>query len=220
MENKAVDEYINDFEVYLKQLDKTERADVTEFYREYIIDANLTNIDEIINELGTPKHLARKVLADYSIKMSEDNYQHVESGSVTDNEKMKKNVSMIVLIILAVLASPVLIPVGIVLIGIAVMFVLLAIFFGLLFVFLVALSVVVAIAMIVAGIAVVFQSFTTTILYVGIGLAVLGLDFILIPLIISFFKWVFDVLVMFFRWIGKKLLNGRNAPKRRANKNA
>lgn len=41
MDNKAIDDYINKFESYLKQLDKAESDDVTEFYREYLIDAKL-----------------------------------------------------------------------------------------------------------------------------------------------------------------------------------
>lgn len=212
MENKPVDSYIDEFQIYLSQLDKSERDDVIEFYREYIIDAQLDTYDKIINKLGTPKHLARKILADYSIKMSEDDYRQIDNGSITVDQKMKRNAGMIGLIILALLASPFLVPVAVVLCGVVALFILAAIFFTLLFAFLIAASVVLAIALIVVGILVSLQSFTTTILYVGIGLAILGLDFILLPLIIAFCKFVFDALVAFFRWIGKKLLHGRDIP--------
>lgn len=175
---------------------------------------------DIQSKLGTPKHLARKILADYSIKMSENNYQQINNGSITTNEKMKKNVGMIVLIILALFASPVLVPAAIGLIVLAAFFVIAAFGFTLFVLFTVALSVVVGIGLIVVGIAVVFQSFTTTIFYVGVGLAILGLDCLLIPLIIAFCKWVFDVMVMFFRWVGKKLLHGRNTPQKEEKNNA
>lgn len=60
MKNKVIDSYIDEFEIYLHPLDDKEKQDVLEFYREYIIDANLQTSDAIINELGTPKHLARR----------------------------------------------------------------------------------------------------------------------------------------------------------------
>lgn len=220
METKAVDSYIEEFTSYLEQLDKAERDDVVEFYHEYIIDAELDTTQAIQEKLGTPKHLARKILADYSIKMSENNYQQMDNGSITANEKMKKNVGMIFLIILALFASPVLVPAAIALIGVVVLFILSALAFTLFVAFVLALSVVIGIGMIVGGIAVVFQSFTTTIFYVGVGLAILGLDCLLIPLIIAFCKWVFDVLIMFFRWVGKKLLHGRNTPQKEEKSNA
>ncbi|WP_125710309.1 DUF1700 domain-containing protein [Companilactobacillus zhongbaensis] len=220
METKAVDSYIEEFTTNLQQLDQAERDDVVEFYREYIIDAGLDTDQAIHAKLGTPKHLARKILADYSIKMSENNYQQIDNGSITTNEKMKKNIGMIVLIILALFASPILVPVAIVLIGVAAIFVISAVAFTLFVVFMLALSVVIGIGMIVGGIAVIFQSFTTTIFYVGVGLAILGLDCLLIPLIIAFCKWIFDVMVMFFRWVGKKLLHGRNTPQKEDKSNA
>ena len=116
MKNKVIDSYIDEFEIYLHQLDAKEKQDVLEFYREYIIDANLQTSDAIINELGTPKHLARKVLADYSIKMSEENYQNVQEGEITSNQRFSRNLKMIGLVILALMASPVAIIVAIILI--------------------------------------------------------------------------------------------------------
>lgn len=212
MKNKAMDSYIDEFQIYLHQLNDKEQQDVTEFYREYIIDANLQTSDAIINELGTPKHLARKVLADYSIKMSEENYQNVDNGQMTSNERFSKNLKMIGWVILALMASPVAILIAIILIPLILLFVGLAVFFVLLFLFLVAGSVVVGIGSIFAGFSVILQSFATTLFFVGIGLLILGVDFFLIPIIIALFKWFFSVVVIFFRWLGKKLLHGRKTP--------
>ncbi|MFD1470845.1 DUF1700 domain-containing protein [Companilactobacillus mishanensis] len=220
METNAIDSYINEFSGYLKQLDSAERDDVLEFYREYIIDAHLNTTNEITNELGTPKKLARKVLADYSIKMSEDDYKHLDNGKMSGNDKAKRNIGMIGVIILALLATPVAIPVALILILLVLLAAGLAIFFVLLFVFLVALSVILGIGSVVMGIAIIFQSAATSIFYIGVGIAIIGADFIFIPLIISFLKWCFDVLVMFFRWVGKKLLHGRNTKMKGADDNA
>lgn len=220
MKNNAVDSYIDEFRVFLSQLDKKEQDEVVEFYREYIIDANLQTSDAIINELGTPKHLARKVLADYSIKMSEDNYQNVGDGPITNNERFHKNLKMIGLVILALMASPVAIMIAIILIPLILLFVGLAVFFVLLFLFLVAMSVVVGIGMIFVGLAVIFQSFWTTVFYVGAGLLILGIDFFLIPIVVVLLKWFFSVVVIFFRWLGKKLLYGRKTPMKGEKDNA
>ena len=212
MKNKAIDSYIDEFRIYLHQLDEKEQADVIEFYREYMIDANLQGSSQIINELGTPKHLARKVLADYSIKMSEENYQNVNNGQITGNERASRNLKMIGLVILALMASPVAIMIAIVLIPLILMFFGMVIFMILLFLFLVAMSVVGGIGAIFIGLSVIFQSFWTTIFYVGIGLLIWGVDFFLIPIVIALVKWCFSVVVIFFRWLGKKLLHGRKTP--------
>jgi uncharacterized membrane protein len=152
--------------------------------------------------------------------MSEQNYPDVDNVHMTDNQKMKRNMSMIGWIILALFATPIAVPAAIALIAVVVLFVIAAVFFTLLFIFLVALSVVGAIGSIVIGILVIFQSFNTMLFYVGIGIAVLGLDFIIIPMIIAFCKWVFDVLVLFFRWVGKKLIPGRDSSAKEDKTNA
>lgn len=220
MKINAVDSYIDEFKIYLHQLSDDEQKDVIEFYREYMIDANLKTSDSIINELGTPKHLARKVLADYSIKMSEENYQNINNGQISSNERFSKNLKMIGLVILALMASPVAIMIAIILIPLILLFLGLAVFGVFLFLFLVAVSVVVGIGLIFMGVSVVFQSFPTTIFYTGAGLLILGLDFFLIPITIALFKWFFSVIVIFFRWLGKKLLHGRKTPMKGEKKNA
>lgn len=220
MKNRAVDSYIDEFKIYLHQLSEKEQQDVIEFYQEYMIDADLTTSESIINELGTPKHLARKVLADYSIKMSENNYQNVNDGQITSNERFSKNLKMIGLVILALMASPVAIIIAIILIPLILLFIGLIVFMVLLFLFLVAMSVVGGIGAIFMGLSVIFQSFGTTIFYVGAGLMILGIDFFLIPIIIALFKWFFSVVVIFFRWLGKKLLHGRKTPMKGEKDNA
>lgn len=220
MSNRAIDSYIDEFKIYLHQLSESEQNDVVEFYQEYLTDAKLTSSDAIINKLGTPKNLARKVLADYSIKMSEENYQHVNDGRLTNNERFKKNIAMIGLVILALMTSPIALPIAFVVILMLALTVALGIFLVLSFLFLVAASVIGGIGAIFMGFSVIFQSFATTVFYLGVGLVILGIDFFLIPIIIALFKWFFSVIVIFFRWLGKKLLYGRKTPIKGEKKNA
>lgn len=220
MSNRAIDSYIDEFKIYLHQLSESEQNDVVEFYQEYLTDAKLTSSDAIINKLGTPKNLTRKVLADYSIKMSEENYQHVNDGRLTNNERFKKNIAMIGLVILALMASPIALPIAFVVILMLALTVALGIFLVLSFLFLVAASLIGGIGAIFMGFSVIFQSFATTVFYLGVGLVILGIDFFLIPIIIALFKWFFSVIVIFFRWLGKKLLYGRKTPIKGEKKNA
>lgn len=43
-----------------------------EFYDEYIADAGFTTRKEIEEQLGTPRQLSHKVLADYSIRVNNE----------------------------------------------------------------------------------------------------------------------------------------------------
>lgn len=67
-----MNDYLSKFNALLVQLTDDERDEVVEFYREYLLDAAIANYDDCVAELGTPKQLARKVLADYSIRFNEN----------------------------------------------------------------------------------------------------------------------------------------------------
>ncbi|PIO82707.1 hypothetical protein BSQ39_03520 [Loigolactobacillus backii] len=161
-----------DKEAYLEQLKQQltplkadECADVIDFYTEYIEDAELTTTEEITAKLGSPKRLARKTLADYSIRATE------EEPTVTTP---KHNAHLIWLILLAVMASPIAIPLAL---AIALFFALGILMFLLCCVLLLVLTLaagVVSVFSIIAGASVLFNSFVTGIFYIGVGLAALG----------------------------------------------
>ena len=92
---------MTELEEYLDALTADEKADVIEFYNEYIDDAGLETTDEIEKRLGTPRQLSRKVLADYSIKATD-----IESHrSKKSKASVRSNGKMIWMILLALLAS-------------------------------------------------------------------------------------------------------------------
>ena len=66
------EKYLAELEEYLQPLTPEERADAIMFYSEFIEDAGLENRSQIEQRLGTPKQLSRKVLADHSIKMTDE----------------------------------------------------------------------------------------------------------------------------------------------------
>ena len=59
----TIEAYLAQLRQQLAQLTEDERADVLDFYTEYIEDAQLT-ADDVLVRLGTPRQLARKILAD------------------------------------------------------------------------------------------------------------------------------------------------------------
>jgi Predicted membrane protein len=98
-------EYIQALQKLLLQLTAAEQQDVVEYYREYLQEADITTYEAAVAELGTPQTVARKVLADYSIKMTEQ-----PAGRQSTPAGTKANVKMIWLVILALLSTPVTIP--------------------------------------------------------------------------------------------------------------
>ncbi|GAB6091941.1 DUF1700 domain-containing protein [Furfurilactobacillus curtus] len=203
--------YLSELQRRLHGLTEEERADVLDFYTEYIEDANLTDGDEIIAKLGTPKQLARKVLADYSIKENETAEQNGERRSP------RSNATMVWLIILAVLSTPVTIPaaIGIILI------LLLVIFMAILAV---GLAVVLAITLLAAGMMVAGVSLYTGfwllgshifigIAYIGIGLTGLGGALVLMPLFYYIVRWLIQMIANFIRFAYRKFSNRRQQPR-------
>lgn len=105
-----VTEYLAELKGLLGSLTSQEQDDVMEFYSEYLQDAGVVTRSEVESRLGTPKQLARKVLADYSIKDSQKQTKESKRTIKDQNATNKSNVTMIWLVILAIASSPVTIP--------------------------------------------------------------------------------------------------------------
>jgi len=200
-------EYIQALQRLLMQLTTAEQQDVVDYYREYLQDAGITTYQGAVDALGTPQAVARKALADYSIKMNAQAAQG-NTQSRTARQGTKANVQMIWLIVLALLSTPITVPIvlvlgallvatGAVLVGIA------AAGIGLL----VAGFIGGAVGLIV-GIMMLFSVPATGIFYLGLGLVALGASWLimegvfwcgmqLIRGIASLFQWAYN------RWMPK-----------------
>lgn len=176
-----MDNYLTKFTALLAQLQDTERDEVVEFYREYLLDANITEYDDCVAELGTPKQLARKVLADYSIRFNEN-----LTGNTPKTQQSKSGVRTIWWIILALLSTPITIP-ALFLLLIALIVIAALAFAALATVIALAVTaVILAVSMLAAGIGVITQSFWVACFYIGCGLAVIGAALLIAPLVIWF----------------------------------
>ncbi|USZ60534.1 DUF1700 domain-containing protein [Lactiplantibacillus plantarum] len=181
-----MNDYLSKFNALLVQLTDDERDEVVEFYHEYLLDAAIANYDDCVAELGTPKQLPRKVLADYSIRFNEN-----LNANTSKRQKSQATVRTIWLIVLALLSTPITIPA---------LIAILAVFFALavtVFAFVIAAGAILigvtilAFAMLTAGIGIFGQSLWVALFYLGSGLAIIGAELLVLPL----FIWLISVIL-------------------------
>ncbi|WP_203640456.1 DUF1700 domain-containing protein [Levilactobacillus andaensis] len=204
-----MNDYIQAVKKLLGQLTTAEQQDVIEYYQEYLMDAGIETYEQAVDELGTPRSLARKVLADYSIRSSSQESQSIKSRS--DIQATKNNVKTVWLIILALLSTPVTIPILIVIGALFVAFA--AVIFSLVVAaFAVFLSIIaVGIVGVVVGVTTFFQAPWTGVFYLGMGLAALGASWIGWLIV----KWFGSKVIWALSWAAKKIYN-RFIPRSRA----
>lgn len=164
--------YLLAFEQALGTLPEAQRIEVVGFYSEYILDAGLLDDAAITAKLGTPQELAKQTLADYAIEQSAEPHA-------------KHQLRTVWLIIIALFASPIALP-----LAAAAVLLLVACTLAILgvIVALAALLIVLTgagLASLISGLVVSSQSLATGALFAGIGLIALGVAYLLAPLIIT-----------------------------------
>lgn len=201
--------YIEELTGYLSNLTADELADVIDFYNEYILDADLTTDEEIIAQLGNPKQLSRKILADYSIKATNDE----TAGTPHYEPKPKKNIRMIWLVILAIFAAPIALPLAIAIIGV-ISGLLVVIFAVVASVFIIIISFFAAgITAVVAGLSIWSQSVATAGLFIGSGLAIFGLSLIALPISYLVVKVLIQMTANFSKFLYNRFVTSKNTTK-------
>ncbi|WP_172188585.1 DUF1700 domain-containing protein [Lentilactobacillus kribbianus] len=200
-----VTEYLAELKGLLGSLTTQEQDDVMEFYSEYLQDAGVVTRSEVESRLGTHKQLARKVLADYSIKDSQKQARENKSTIKDQKATNKSNVTMIWMVILAIASSPVTIPLALgvllVLAG-AILAVL-----GVLFAAIVGVLGVGAIALfaIYVGIMMIPGHLAVALFYLGAGVAAIGALLIGVPLALSILSWLIKMTALAISWLYRKI---------------
>lgn len=202
------EEFLKELKERLEGLPSDEIENAINYYIEYFEDAKIDNEADVTISLGTPKEVAEQIISEYSLRNSEEvvkvnlskdngnKYNEDEyntkyfSNEEYNNKKEKKSKLPIILIaILAVLASPLLLGLGI---GAV------AIIFGLVVgLFAIVISIIFGggacilggIVSIIATLFAVAQSgVPTTILFIGISLIIIGIGIMFLCLSIKGFK--------------------------------
>lgn len=211
-----VTEYLAELKGLLGSLTTQEQDDVMEFYSEYLQDAGVVTRSEVESRLGTPKQLARKVLADYSIKDSQKQARENKSTIKDQKATNKSNVTMIWMVILAIASSPVTIPLalGVLLVLAGAIFAVL----GVLFAAIVGVLGVGAIALfaIYVGIMMIPGHLAVALFYLGSGVAAIGALLIGVPLALSILSWLIKMTALAISWLYHKITKTQPTVKKEA----
>lgn len=158
-------DYLAKLDKYLRKLPKEDYQEAMDYFSEYFEEAGSENEAQVIAELGTPKEAARDIIS------------RLLDEKIIDQEKTPKSrVSMVWLAILAVIITPVALPLVLVLFLAVITILALGV---------AAIAVVLSlgVAFLTSGIYMLFDSwsylnisFSTTALSFGLGLLALGLS--------------------------------------------
>ena len=162
-------------------------------------DAGIDTKAEIEQELGTPRQLALKILADHSIK------EETEDQRVVSKTKIKTTW----LIILTLLATPATLIIGLILLSVLIA-IFAVVFSGVVVVIsLAGGGIFLTAAAIFTGLSLLFTNLGTGLFYLGIGLLGLGLLLIVIPLVWGCSVWIVKACTrlvqhVYYRYIKKE----------------
>ncbi|WP_027400197.1 DUF1700 domain-containing protein [Anaerovorax odorimutans] len=179
------DEFFRQLEQQLRRVPKEEAEDALEFYKQYFDEAGPENESKIIEELGSPVKIVTQLKAEVAIKE-------------LDKEKspsVKKGISAIWWVILAIFAAPVALPVAITAILLIVVLIVAAVIIILSLGALVVSLFATGFIIVVLGIAVIVTSVPTGLFTMGVGLIALGLCLLFGIVVVLATKCIFRGLV-------------------------
>jgi len=186
--------YLNELEAHLHALPRDEREEMMAYYDEYFRDGNLSN-NEARQQFGTPRQFARRLVADY--------YMNADDATAL---KPKKQLHMIWVVILAILASPVVFPKAIVVLALLDSLLAIVVSIVITIVMIIVSILVAAVTAIIAGFAVIFSSLTGGIFSIGVGLAGIGVLILVVPWFIRGIYSLFNGFVRLIKLTGRRFI--------------
>lgn len=169
--------YLKQLESKLKRIPSYEVESAIEYYNEYFDEAGAENIQQVIKELGSPAQVASKILADYAIK---DLDSHPGSA--------KKGLSAIWIIILAILATPIALPIMIAVVALIFAFILLCGSLAFAVIAILFSLILGGIGCLIGGVAVFIQHIPTALFFIGLGLTASGIGLLAFSPVIILIK--------------------------------
>ena len=185
-------EFIDELKKRLNKLPFDEIKEAVEYYEQYFDDAGKENEQAVIEELGAPIKVASGVIAEFAIK----DVKNTETSA-------KKGLSNIWLVMLAIFASPIALPLALTVVILAVTFII-VIFAVVLSIGATGLALLLGgIASGIASIALITKSFATALFFMGFGLVSSGAGVAFLVGTVSLAKKCFCYIVEF---LGKFIL--------------
>ena len=186
-------EYIAKLTKYLRKLPQKDYEEALESFMEYFEEAGPENEARVIAELGTPKEAAHEVIS-----------RLLEEKIVEDKSSLRNKTAILWIAILAVLASPVALP--ILLFFLAMIMTLLMIIFAV-----IVTALALTFALLISGVYTFFTSFSllsvslaSTLFGGGLGLLMFGGALLLLLISFEICKLIVKLITLLIKWLIKK----------------
>ena len=186
-------EYIAKLTKYLRKLPQQDYEEAIEYFMEYFEEAGPENEARVIAELGTPKEAAHEVIS-----------RLLEEKIVEDKSSLRNKTTILWIAILAVLASPVALP--ILLFFLAMIVTLLMIIFAV-----IVTALALTFALLISGVYTFFTSFSllsvslaSTLFGGGLGLLMFGGALLLLLISFEICKLIVKLINLLIKWLIKK----------------
>ena len=186
-------EYIAKLTKYLRKLPQQDYEEAIEYFMEYFEEAGPENEARVIAELGTPKEAAHEVIS-----------RLLEEKIVEDKSSLRNKTTILWIAILAVLASPVALP--ILLFFLAMIVTLLMIIFAV-----IVTALALTFALLISGVYTFFTSFSllsvslaSTLFGGGLGLLMFGGALLLLLISFEICKLIVKLIALLMKWLIKK----------------
>ena len=186
-------EYIAKLTKYLRKLPQQDYEEAIEYFMEYFEEAGPENEARVIAELGTPKEAAHEVIS-----------RLLEEKIVEDKSSLRNKTTILWIAILAVLASPVALP--ILLFFLAMIVTLLMIIFAV-----IVTALALTFSLLISGVYTFFTSFSllsvslaSTLFGGGLGLLMFGGALLLLLISFEICKLIVKLITLLIKWLIKK----------------
>ena len=186
-------EYIAKLTKYLRKLPQKDYEEALEYFMEYFEEAGPENEAQVIAELGTPKEAAHEVIS-----------RLLNEKIIEDESSLRNKTTILWIAILAVLASPVALP--ILLFFLAMIMTLLMIIFAV-----IVTALALTFALLISGIYTFFTSFSllsvslaSTLFGGGLGLLMFGGALLLLLISFEICKLIVKLITLLIKWLIKK----------------
>ncbi|WP_295591903.1 DUF1700 domain-containing protein [uncultured Streptococcus sp.] len=186
-------EYLAKLTKYLRKLPQKDYEEALEYFMEYFEEAGPENEAQVIAELGTPKEAAHEVIT-----------RLLDEKIIEDKSSLRNKTTILWIAILAVLASPVALP--ILLFFLAILMTLLMIIFAV-----IVTALALTFALLISGVYTFFTSFSllsvslaSTLFGVGLGLLMFGGALLLLFASFEICKLFVKLTTLLIKWLIKK----------------
>lgn len=191
------DEFLSRLREKLKRLPPEDINDAMEYYEEYLEDAGPENEAAVIAAWGSPDTVASQVLADYAVKQ------------MGKNPSARKGLSTIWIVMLAIFASPIAIPVTAVIVIVALILVA-TVFIVVACVYITAVSLAaVGVLTFITGICLIIKNLSTAVFYIGAGLFCAGAGTAVFVFAVWFSKKAISLIAKMFSGIAGRFFKRR-----------